>query len=207
MDQQAAMRWTQRNIAKFGDDPQRVMMGGESATASAVYMHLTSPSAQGLFMRGTMQSGNCFATPLATLETSGSNYAAAAGWTDATTAAQCLQSKSPLDILRAASSKAVITRPVIGGNLLPRAPFEVIRAGTWNKVPMIIGANHERFNACVALDHRPARLRHAIALMPGSSFIDGTGACPEQVPGPSAADGSLAHAYPARCTKTGRPDP
>ena len=30
---------------------------------------------------------------------------------------------------------------------------------------------------------------------------------PGQVPGPSAADGSLAHAYPARCTKTGRPDP
>src|SRR4030095_13900699 len=27
-----------------------------------------------------------------------------------------------------------------------------------------------------ALDHRPARLRHAIALMPGRSFIDGTGA-------------------------------
>jgi hypothetical protein len=30
---------------------------------------------------------------------------------------------------------------------------------------------------------------------------------PGQVPGPSAADGSLALAYPARCTKTGRPDP
>ena len=27
-----------------------------------------------------------------------------------------------------------------------------------------------------ALDHRPSRLRHAIALMPGGSFIDGTGA-------------------------------
>src|SRR6478672_10613541 len=30
---------------------------------------------------------------------------------------------------------------------------------------------------------------------------------PGQVPAPSAADGSLAHAFPARCTKTGRPDP
>src|SRR5258708_20450926 len=27
-----------------------------------------------------------------------------------------------------------------------------------------------------ALDHRSARLRHAITLMPGGSFIDGTGA-------------------------------
>jgi carboxylesterase type B len=59
MDQQAAMRWTQRNIAKFGGDPQRVTMAGESAGASAVCMHLTSPTARGLFMRGVMESGNC----------------------------------------------------------------------------------------------------------------------------------------------------
>ena len=137
------MRWTQRNIAKFGGDLQRVTMAGKSAGTSAVCMHLTSPTARGLFMRGTMQSGNCFATPLATLEKSGSNYAAPAGCTDAATAAQCLRSKSPLQLLQAAASTAVITQPVIAGNLLPQAPFEAIRAGTWNKVPMIIGANHD----------------------------------------------------------------
>jgi carboxylesterase type B len=143
MDQQAAMRWTQRNIAKFGGDPQRVTMAGESAGASAVCMHLTSPTAHGLFMRGVMESGNCFATPLDTLETSGTKYAAAAGCADAATAAQCLRSKSPLDLIQTAASTAVITQPVMAGNLLPQAPFEAIRAGTWNKVPMIIGANHD----------------------------------------------------------------
>jgi len=143
MDQQAAMRWIQRNIAKFGGDPQRVTMAGESAGASAVCMHLTSPTARGLFMRGVMQSGNCFATPLDTLETSGSKYAAAAGCADAATAAQCLRSKSSLDLIQTAASTTVITQPVIAGNLLPQAPFEAIRAGTWNKVPMIIGANHD----------------------------------------------------------------
>lgn len=106
-------------------------------------MHLTSPTARGVFMRGSMQSGNCFATPPATLEACGSKYAAAAGCTDAAAAARCLRSKSPLDLLRAASSTAVITQPVIAVNLLPQAPFEAVRAGTWNKVPMIIGANHD----------------------------------------------------------------
>jgi len=41
----------------------------------------------------------------------------------------------------------------------------------------------------------------SLAVQPTKAAVQITTKHPGQVPGPSAADGSLAHAYPARCTK------
>jgi para-nitrobenzyl esterase len=43
MDQQAALRWVQRNIAAFGGDPGNVTIAGQSAGGVAVLAHLVSP--------------------------------------------------------------------------------------------------------------------------------------------------------------------
>ena len=57
MDQILAMKWIKDNISKFGGDPNKVTIQGESAGAASVAIHLTGEqSTQDLFNSAIMQS-------------------------------------------------------------------------------------------------------------------------------------------------------
>ncbi len=57
MDQIAALKWVQKNIAAFGGNPANVTIFGESAGGVSVHSLLSIPAAKGLFHKAIIQSG------------------------------------------------------------------------------------------------------------------------------------------------------
>jgi para-nitrobenzyl esterase len=56
----ASLQWLQDNVGKFGGDPDRVTLFGESAGAENVLVLMFADAANGLFHRGIMQSSAGF---------------------------------------------------------------------------------------------------------------------------------------------------
>lgn len=141
MDSIAALHWVQKNIARFGGDPKRVTIFGESAGAGMVANLLAIPQAKGLFVRAIGESSAWATTkvePLPTLaeaEMQGEKIADAVG------------AKS-LAELRAAPAEAIQkagrgTGPVVDGWLIPEDPGKVFTAGKQTDVPVLTGSNRD----------------------------------------------------------------
>lgn len=102
LDQQAALRWVGANIGRFGGDPGRVTVAGESAGGRSVCTQLASPTSKGLYRAGIVESGaygNCAARTHEAAVAAGAAFARKVGCADLSAA--CLRGKSSAEILAA----------------------------------------------------------------------------------------------------------
>ncbi len=169
MDQIAALRWIKANIARFGGDPTRIMIFGESAGAEDVGYLLASPQTPGLFQAAALQSGTpgfgLPPRPLAEALRLGDQLDAQLG-TDGSAAP--LRAASPhalLDADKALHDSALESddfmwlRATVDGAVLPVAP-EVLLASAPPR-PVILGSNRAEFGLPGGRPHRDANVAMA----------------------------------------------
>ncbi len=148
LDQQAALRWVRENIAGFGGDPRNVTLFGESSGGLSVLSNLVSPAAAGLFDQAIVESGayGLILPTRAQAEALGSAIAAQAGCPDQTSA--CLRSLSVSQLLANQGPGTATT--IVDGTILPRSIDVGLRDGIFNRVPLLIGSNHDEGRLFVA---------------------------------------------------------
>lgn len=150
-DQQKALQWVQRNISRFGGNPARVLVFGESAGAQSTALHLTMPSSQPLFARAILESNYAISyMGLTEAQKKADRFAFLLGCNQEADVLACLRSR-PLDQildgqmigaytlknLQCAGLQAVIPwNPVIDQKLIKQAPINAVI----NK-PIMLGTN------------------------------------------------------------------
>lgn len=159
-DQQAALRWVQHNIARFGGDPHNVTIFGASAGGSSVCDATASPTAAGLFQKGISESGEYNAligpntvwqpqdckTQLPTeaqAQAAGARFAANVGCASASNQAACLRKVPVATLLKAVgnglSPDSGTIAPIVNGTTLTMSPGRAFAKGAINHVSLMIG--------------------------------------------------------------------
>jgi para-nitrobenzyl esterase len=141
LDQEAALRWVQRNIGAFGGNAAKVTIAGESAGGWSDCALLTSPPARGLFRGVIMESGSCSSRSPATAQAASLAFAKQAGCQNPATAAACLRALPEQTLLDASASYQ--PKFTYGGPELPAADASAVAAGDYDHVPVLMGSNHD----------------------------------------------------------------
>jgi para-nitrobenzyl esterase len=178
MDQIAALKWVQQNIAAFGGDPKNVTIFGESAGGVSVHIHLTSPRSRGLFHKAIIESGGgrdgvLTGRPIradgvdpqypVSAETIGANFARRYGIEGADEAALAkLRALSVAEVVDGGQESAgeggpaTYSGPILDGQLMVETAQRAYEAGHQMRVPLIIGATSADFVGFISADTKEA---------------------------------------------------
>jgi para-nitrobenzyl esterase len=151
LDTIKAVQWVKNNVRSFGGNPNNITVGGQSAGGFNTLTLLTSPLANGLFQKAFVMSAGGGALP----PDKGPAYRVAnkllglpdsttppPGKTDAQIAA-LLRSSKAIDIEEALMSNGSLAlgtfNPSIDGTVITDTFANLISAGTYSQIPVMIG--------------------------------------------------------------------
>ena len=159
LDQVAALRWVQDNIAGFGGNPGNVAVFGESAGAASVAMLMVMPAAAGLFRRAIAESvpaflfGSDLAADVATVAAAKLGRRATAGDIGAVAPQVLADALAGIEYQDRWGYALGVRRsqfgPVIDGKILQGSPLRALAAGVGRGVEFLIGHNRDEYRFVV----------------------------------------------------------
>lgn len=150
MDEIAALRWVQRNIERFGGDPDNVTIFGQSAGSIEVACLLTAVPAKGLFRRAVLHStaahtansvdhantmSEIFLGILGIQADDVERLLALAPEQLVSTSARML----PAMVQRDPKLGRMHFNPVIDGTFLPKRPYDAVLDGAADNISIMVG--------------------------------------------------------------------
>ncbi|KAK7899778.1 hypothetical protein LTR67_003523 [Exophiala xenobiotica] len=165
-DQRKALQWVQRHISRFGGDPSHVVLGGDSAGAASIALHLTAYGGRndGLFVGAAAESVS-FATILTVEESqhqyddlavrlgcvnrsSSTSEAKCASTTEGHDTLVCLRSKTTAELQSknfntpypgSEKPPLFMWNPVLDADLIRNYTYAAFDSGAFIHVPVIFG--------------------------------------------------------------------
>ncbi len=155
LDQLQALRWVKENIRKFGGDPDRVTVVGQSAGAVDICLLMASPMSQGLFQGGILESGECQDTlnediraPIrytvidTTGEASGEQLARDLRVPSGPDTLRRLRQVPANEILNAwKNDPGLHFDAIVDGWVVPKQPAQIFAEGKQLHIPILVGSN------------------------------------------------------------------